>query len=277
MKYLITGATGFLGKSFVQKIDEDNNQIMKIDLRSIYFQDNESIKEFQPDYIINFAADIYNEEKMFKANVEDVQTLLNITKDIPYKKFIQIGSSSEYGFKKYPMSEDDILSPRTMYESTKGMATLLCQGFSNTYSKPITVVRPFSVYGKNEKPHRFIPTLIKKFKEKSSITISEGVHDFIYIDDFIEGLFKILHFENEGFDIVNLGTGNSYSNMAVYELISEIFGYNIEVEKISTKLRPFDTLTWLADIEKLNSKYNYFPKTTLKKGLTKMINDYGIK
>lgn len=272
MKYLITGATGFLGKSFCEKIDEDNNQIMKIDLRSLYYQDIYEIKEFQPDYIINFAADIYNDGKMFKANVEDVQTLLNITINIPYKKFIQIGSSSEYGYKKFPMSEDDILSPRTMYESTKGMATLLCQGFSNTYSKPITVVRPFSVYGKNEKSHRFIPTLIQKFKEKSSITISEGVHDFIHIDDFIEGLFKILHFENEGFDIVNLGTGNSYSNMAVYELISEIFGYNIEVNKSVEKLRPFDTLTWQADIEKLNSKYNYFPKTTLKKGLIKMIN-----
>lgn len=273
MKYLITGATGFLGKSFVEKIDEDNNQIMKIDLRSFYYQDIESIKEFQPDYIINFAADIYNEEKMFKANVEDVQTLLNITKDIPYKKFIQIGSSSEYGYKKYPMSEDDVLVPRTMYESTKGMATLLCQGFSNTYSKPITVVRPFSVYGKNEKPHRFIPTLIKKFKEKSSITISEGVHDFIYIDDFIEGLFKILHFENDGFDIVNLGKGVSYSNMEVYELFSLIFGYDIEVVKSENNLRNFDTLTWEANIEKLNYKYGYFPKTNLLQGLTKMIND----
>lgn len=273
MKYLITGATGFLGKSFVEKIDEDNNQIMKIDLRYLYYSYVHLIKEFQPDYIINFAADIYNEEKMFKANVEDVQTLLNITKDIPYKKFIQIGSSSEYGYKKYPMSEDDVLVPRTMYESTKGMATLLCQGFSNTYSKPITVVRPFSVYGKNENPHRFIPTLIKKFKEKSSITISEGVHDFIYIDDFIEGLFKILHFENDGFDIVNLGKGVSFSNMEVYELFSLIFGYDIEVVKSENNLRNFDTLTWQADIEKLNSKYNYFPKTSLKKGLIKMIND----
>lgn len=272
MKYLITGATGFLGKSFVEKLDDDNNQIMKIDLRSSYYGDIHNIESFNPDYIINFAAEIYKNEKMFKANVEYVSELLEYTKDIPYKKFIQIGSSSEYGYKKYPMSEDDVLSPRNMYESTKGMATLLCQGFSNTYSKPITVVRPFSVYGKNEKPHRFIPTLIQKFKEKSSITISEAVHDFIHIDDFIEGLFKILNFENEGFDIVNLGTGNSYSNQQVYELISEIFGYNIEVIKSVEKLRPFDTLTWSADIDKLISKYNYFPKTTLKQGLTKFIN-----
>jgi len=99
MKYLITGATGFLGKSFVQKIDEDNNQIMKIDLRSSYYGDIHQIKEFQPDYIINFAADIYNDEKMFKANVVNMMELLEYTKDIPYKKFVQIGSSSEYGNK----------------------------------------------------------------------------------------------------------------------------------------------------------------------------------
>jgi len=202
MKYLITGVTGFLGKSFCEKLDEDDDTIYRLDLRSLYYSDIKEIQSFQPDYIINFAADIYDDEKMFKANVVNMMELLEYTKDIPYKKFIQIGSSSEYGFKKFPMSETDILEPRNMYESTKGMATLLCQGFSNTYSKPITVVRPFSVYGKNEKPHRFIPTLIQKFKEKSSITISEGVHDFIHIDDFIEGLFKILHFENDGFDIV---------------------------------------------------------------------------
>ena len=274
MKYLITGYTGFLGRNFVEKIDDVSNYIMQVDLRTLYFQDIESIKLFKPDYIINFAADIYNVDKMFKANVEDVTYLLKITEEIPYKKFIQIGSSSEYGYKKYPMSEDDVLVPRTMYESTKGMATLFCEGYSKTYNKPITVVRPFSVYGKYEKHHRFIPTLIRSFVNKTPITISEGVHDFIHIEDFTNALLKVMKFENDGFDIVNIGSGNSYSNLDVYNLMVEIFGYEIPKEMSKIPLRSFDSLSWEANIEKLNHKYSYKIKNSFKEGLTKMINDY---
>jgi hypothetical protein len=39
------------------------------------------------------------------------------------------------------------------------------------------------------------------------------------------------------------------------------------------KLRTFDSFSWSADIEKLNFKYNYFPKTTLVQGLIKFIKD----
>ncbi len=175
------------------------------------------------------------------------------------------------------MNEDDVLVPRNMYEATKGMATLLCEGFAKTYNKPITVVRPFSVYGKYEKSHRFIPTLIKSFKNKLPITISEGVHDFIYIDDFIEGLFKIINYENDGFDIVNIGTGNSYSNKYVYELVYEIFRYDIPNESSKVPLRSFDSLSWQADIDKLTHKYLHQNKYSLKQGLTKIINDFRTK
>lgn len=273
MKYLITGSTGFLGRNFIKKIDEDNNSIMKIDLRSLYYQDIESIKKFQPDYIINFAADIYNNEKMFKANVEDVQTLLEITEEIPYKKFIQIGSSSEYGEKKKPMSEDDILVPRTMYEATKGMATLLCQAHSKVNNKNIVVIRPFSVYGRYEKEHRFIPTLFKKFETKEEVTVSPGVHDFIHIDDFIEGLLKVAYFNETGFNIVNLGSGVQTTNLEVFEIFCRLFEYKVPLNQIKNKLREFDSDYWVANINKLERDYNFTLRYNLEEGLKQMYEE----
>ena len=41
--------------------------------------------------------------------------------------FINTGSSSEYGFKKQKMSENDVLVPNSYYSAFKSSATLYCQ------------------------------------------------------------------------------------------------------------------------------------------------------
>lgn len=267
---LITGTTGFLGKNLLERVIEDNN------VWCVHRNDSivkEEVEEFNPDYIYHFAAEIYDDSKMIDSNILLTYNLLEATKDISFKAFVNVGSSSEYGLKKNPMNESDVLVPRTMYEATKGSATLLCQAYATIYDKPIVTVRPFSVYGNHEKDHRFIPTLFKSFIEKTPMSISPGVHDFIYIDDFIDAVLLISKSESSRIkgDIVNIGCGEQWTNKQVYEIFVELFGYEVGANFIENKLRSFDTTnSWVADISNLKTKYKYFPKHSLKDGLSKM-------
>lgn len=269
MRYLITGCTGFIGKSILDRLSK-TDEILSIgrewetDPTII-----SKIEDFLPEYIIHCAAEIKDASKTFTSNVVMTNWLLQATKDVDYKSFVYIGSSSEYGATYKPISEKCVLKPRTMYEATKGASTLLCQGFAAEYNKPIAVVRPFSVYGIYEPEARLIPTLFRNFKNNIISKISLGVHDFIHIDDFIDGILSVLYSEKELIqgDIVHFGSGIQYSNLEVFNIIKNIFESNLDFEKIDNIFNKYDTLNWVADITYAKSKYKFNPKYTLKDGL----------
>jgi nucleoside-diphosphate-sugar epimerase len=268
MKYLITGGSGFIGKSLIERVSGEEIFLIGRDWQTSLELSNQ-IKNFNPDYIIHCAAEIKDSLKTFESNVLMTNWLLNVTKDINYKSFVSLGSSSEYGETNIPMSEKELLKPRTMYEGTKGASSLLCQGFAREYDKPIVVVRPFSVYGVNEPNNRLIPTLFRNFKNNTISKISLGVHDFIYIDDFIDGVLSVLYSEKEIIkgDVIHFGSGVQYSNLEVFNIIKKIFNLNLEYESIDNIFNKYDSLNWVADITYAKSKYKFNPKYTLETGL----------
>jgi nucleoside-diphosphate-sugar epimerase len=208
LKILITGSNGFIGKNLVEFYSNKNDIITytrKDDLSNVLKQN--------PDVIINCAADIYGDSTMFESNVNLVNNILNHIKNTRCK-FIQIGSSAEYGRKKIPSKENDFLDPTTFYEATKAAATLLCVGTARAYNLPIVVARPYSVYGKYEKEYRLFSALYNAYKFDKPMTLNQGYHDFIYIKDFIQGINTLIESDCDKIigDIVNFGTGIQTSN-----------------------------------------------------------------
>lgn len=272
MKYFITGANGFIGKNLCEKLLKDAHEIVAYDrTRPIQVpKDTEAI--------IHLGAEIVDSPSMFDTNVTLTYELLEIAKQLPnLKSFIYIGSSSEYGEKKLPMYEHDVLHPRTLYEATKGCGTLLTEAYARKYNLPTVIIRPFSIYGKYEASTRLIPTLFRALKTGDAVTISSGVHDFVYIDDFIDALLtieKAIQNKIAPFgDIVNIGTGIETTNAEVVNLIEDITRQLIAVDYAPIKLRSYDSMHWKASNRKLTQVYGYKLQYDLKAGLTKIYNE----
>lgn len=273
-KILITGHTGFLGKNLYEYLKfSPNNEFLLLSSKDT--QNNEFITRittFKPNYIFHFGGEIYDESKMIESNIILTKKLLDCTKDIDYKIFINCGSSSEYGKVGDYMSENMALNPTTLYGVTKATTTMMCKAFADQYNKPVVTVRPFSVYGKYDKEHKLIPTLIRRFENGEDINLIEGNHDWIYIKDFINCIIDICTYDNIKGDIINIGTGIQTSNYRVYEILQRNI-YKTDNKIIWGPRKETDSLNWRANIDYTIHKYGFKSKYKLEEGLKHYINE----
>jgi nucleoside-diphosphate-sugar epimerase len=210
---------------------------------------------------------------MFNTNVLLVNKLIDHVKDNKHVKFIQIGSSAEYGKKESPTKETDSLNPVSYYAGTKAAATMMCQSAAIEFGLSIMIARPYSLYGNYEKPYRLFSKLFNTFVYDSPIILSEGYHDFIYIKDFIDGIDKLVENEyNTKGDIINFGTGIQTSNIEILQKFIDIFGFTPKyVEIKDTMSKSFESKTWVCDINYSREKYNFIPKYSLDNGIIDFI------
>jgi len=264
---LVTGSSGFIGSHLVARLKKEGFEVIKIphnNLKSIHYLRG-YMEAINPQYIFHFAAygnmsHQKDENEMVQANYINTYNLLQATKRLPYVLFVNCSTSSVYGRTYRKMKEIHRLKPDTLYAATKAGAEYLCRYFRKNYHKVIVNIRPFSVYGPGEADFRFIPTLIKNDDKNIASEVINGNHDWIYIDDFINGVMKIV--ENSGFlphRTFNIGTGRMTSNEQVAKMITKDYNLSPEV-KIQ------DSEMWVADTERIAS-LNWQPTTELAEGI----------
>ncbi len=283
-KVIITGENGFIGKQLSNLLKKDSNILVYPISHNLLvplqrYALSKRLHEINPDYIFHLAAygnhsEQQDDTEMIGANVINLFNLLNESKDIPYKAFINFGSSSEYGQKDTWMNELDLPEPINMYGCTKLCGTYLARAFAKKYTKPIVTVRPFSVFGEDEAEHRFIPTVIRKLLLDEEITLdADAKHDWIYLADFLDALGLITDkAELLSGQVVNIGTGKEYSNLQVVEMLEIISRKKAKIKRVEG-LRPDDSKTWRADISKLKS-LEWRPKTIVSAGLYRTYQYY---
>jgi nucleoside-diphosphate-sugar epimerase len=158
------------------------------------------------------------------------------------------------------------LEPETIYEGTKAAASMLARSFSITYGIPTLIIRPFTVYGPGEKPSKFISFLLSL---PDKIRLSEGVHDYVYIDDFVCILLEVVSSCKRLFEIVNIGTGKQTSNLEVVRTVERITGHIFYMEPAQAKA--YDSSSWVCDTEYLRTTYGLTANTSLEEGLKSTI------
>ena len=267
MTVLLTGINGFIAShlhdvlktehTIIGTTREDSANIVAI------------LNQYKPEYIYHIGAEIYDNDKMFDSNImltfhilEYCRTSSNLV------KLIIIGSSSEYGRKSKPMSENDCLEPQTIYEGTKAACTMLAQSYSHTYNIPILIIRPFTIYGPGEKPNKFLQILFQKLKNNDkTIAVSKGVHDYVYIEDFINALLTIVTNNTNLFDIINIGSGIQTSNAEVVKCFEKATQYKFDTY-LQFEPKKYDSENWVCDTTKLEKYYTF--KYSLELGIIEM-------
>jgi nucleoside-diphosphate-sugar epimerase len=271
MKILLTGSTGFIGRHLLLRLTAEGHTVLCSRRGDNVYA---SFEAGHPEVIIHCAGEVKNSNKMFESNVDLTYQLLLCAKhfDSGYCKFISLGSSSEYGPTNEIRTESMLCHPSDLYETTKLAATVLCQGYA-AMGVDACVVRPFSVYGSGLQTNRFMSVLYRSFLGGDPIDLHPGAHDWIYIDDFIQGVMTLLSQPSQVTkrQIFNLGTGISTPNKEIVWLFERLLDTKANVHYTDIKSHSYDVKNWQADISKMKI-LGWEPRVTLEEGIKRFID-----
>lgn len=269
----ISGLNGFLGKHLADVCLKEGHKVAGIP-RDL-FTDTNALTHYlisaKPDYIFHLGAYGHHfqhadVDQMMATNIFNTYILLKFSAQLPLKKFVYVGTSSEYGPKDKAMVETDSLNPQGGYATTKACASLLTGIFPNT-----VVVRPFSMFGEGEYEWRFMPTLIRSLKSGQVMNlVPEVKHDWIYVTDAAEAMLKVAQSNLTG--SVNIGSGKQYSNLEVVKIYEKIADKKLNYVNVSS-LRSYDTNHWVANVTKLKS-IGYEPVYGVRCGMKRTYDYY---
>jgi nucleoside-diphosphate-sugar epimerase len=235
-----------------------------------------SVRSFRPTHVVSAAMPSGHattpraRREAVEVGVLATALLLDLAVELAVRRFVQVGSSLEYGPSDRPLREDDPLQPSTFRGVVKAAASMLCLQRARTGEVSAVVVRPFSVYGPWEGEERLMPTALRAalLGRPLALTASNPVRDFVFVDDVVDGIVAALRAGDEvSGRAVNLGTGVETSNREVVPIVERITGRRIALALAPHPPRPPDARHWSADPTLARDLLGWVAKTDLATGL----------
>ncbi|MGP4123523.1 MAG: NAD-dependent epimerase [Sodalis sp. (in: enterobacteria)] len=231
MKFLITGAAGFIGYHVSGRLLADGHQVIGIDNLSDYY--DVSLKQARLDRL--WAYDAF---RFYKLDLADQQGIANLFADEGFERVIHLGaqagvrysldnpiiyghanligylnilegcrktqvahllyasSSSVYGLnRKLPFSTNDTVDhPVSLYAATKKANELMTHSYAHLYQLPTTGLRFFTVYGPWGRPDMALFKFTRMMLNGERIDVynrGDMLRDFTYIDDIVEAIIRL--------------------------------------------------------------------------------------
>ena len=142
-------------------------------------------------------------------------------------------------------------------------------------SFPVLILRPYQIYGPNQDLNRFIPIVIDNCLKNKIFPCSEGSQrrDFLYIDDFVKAVFKLIINKKISGEIFNIGAGKTEIVRNVIFFIKNVIkkGYP-NFGKV--KMRKEENMVTYPNIKKIKRLIKWSPKIKLRRGIISTISYY---
>jgi GDP-4-dehydro-6-deoxy-D-mannose reductase len=270
-KILIFGATGFVGKSFLEHVSHlpdlgfDITSVVRRSGRSLsgYSANLEIVESFdyssiksvidklKPDYIVNFIGLFGNKnfEDLLEANVKIPERILQavLNSGLSRTRLLFIGSAAEYGSGlDSPLTEDSPLAPTTLYGLSKAFQTNMVQFYHRNYQINGIIARTFNLLGEMISAELSIGNFQRQISlAKNGDIIKTGIldskRDFLHVSDAIDLYIKILLYGEPG-QVYNVCAGEAIKVRDVLESLIAQSGKDIKHQISQDLLKENDIL-----------------------------------
>ena len=299
MKFVITGASSFIGKALIKelanighdcigvirpgsiaKLGAINSSIKVLELdMSNYHKLGHLVKNV--DCLVNLSwlgtrgldrMDTDMQRRSYEYTISAIKSLI----DCGCKIIITSGSQAEYGPLKGYIKETDTPIPNTEYGKYK---LKLCEEASALCSKiGVKLIEPrfFSLYGPNDTENTMIMSIMRKMLNNEPCNLTKAIQkwDFLYIQDAIYGLVELVQ-KNAESGIYNFASGDVRILRDYIEEMKSVLKSNSALNYGAIPYPDTGMVSIMADITKLK-KIGWYAKTPFNVGI-KQIEEYFIK
>ncbi len=300
MRVLITGVAGFIGSHLAERFLEEGFYVIGMDnfltgspdniahlfekknFRFIHYNVVNYIYVEGPiDLVVHLACPAspvdYMNHPIHTMKVDSLGTLntLGFAK-LKGSRYVFASSSEVYGSAQvHPQPEDywgyvNPVGPRSVYDEAKRFSEALCMAYHREHGLDVRIARIFNTYGPRmrRKDGRVIPTFIEKALSGEPLPIygdGSQTRSFCYIDDLVEGLFRLSVREGLAGTVVNLGNPEEVSILELAKRVIELSGSSSKIEFLPP--RDDDPPRRCPDISRAKKLLEWFPKVSLEEGL----------
>ncbi len=300
MRVLITGVAGFIGSHLAERFLEEGFYVIGMDnfltgspdniahlfekknFRFIHYNVvNYIYVEGPVDLVVHLACPAspvdYMNHPIHTMKVDSLGTLntLGFAK-LKGSRYVFASSSEVYGSAQvHPQPEDywgyvNPVGPRSVYDEAKRFSEALCMAYHREHGLDVRIARIFNTYGPRmrRKDGRVIPTFIEKALSGEPLPIygdGSQTRSFCYIDDLVEGLFRLSVREGLAGTVVNLGNPEEVSILELAKRVIELSGSSSKIEFLPP--RDDDPPRRCPDISRAKKLLEWFPKVSLEEGL----------
>jgi len=304
-KILITGGSGFIGKTLINQLLLNNFKVHCYDLKNFksnsknfkFFKGNILDKEKINlaikgcEIVIHLAASlgVLNTEKnnleCLDSNIFGTKNILEIAAKNKIKKFIFASSSEIYGEQKiFPISEKAEPKFKSIYGLSKITAESYVKAYYQKYKMKYNIIRYFNVYGEDQRQDFVISKFTQNIKNNKNLTVyGDGgqIRSFCHVNDAVAGTLEIIRRANFN---TTYNVGNNLEPISMIKLAKKMIKIskkNIGIDKInfkdSDRTQEREIFKRIPDISKITRDTKYKPKNTLESGIKSFYKKYGVK
>jgi UDP-glucuronate 4-epimerase len=231
MKFLLTGAAGFIGFHTARALLDRGDEVIGVDNLNPYYDvslkrarlalleprnrfaftqadvaDRKAMErlfaEHRPERVIHLAAQagvrhsLTHPQDYVQSNVVGFLNILEACRHHGVEHLVYASSSSVYGANtRTPFSvHDNVDHPVSFYAASKKANELMAHSYAHLFGLPVTGLRFFTVYGPWGRPDMALFSFTRKILAGEPIEIfnyGNNARDFTYIDDITEGVVRV--------------------------------------------------------------------------------------
>ena len=294
MRYVVTGAAGFIGSHLAEALLADGHDVYAVDCFTDYYEralKEENARELgvnrldladEPlalngiDGVFHLAGQpgVRSFGEAFplyvRRNVLATQKVFEACASAGVR-VVFASSSSIYGdAETFPTAEDAIPKPLSPYGITKLACEQLAYAYGRSFGLDCATLRYFTVYGPRQRPDMFFRRVCERLADGGLFEIygsGEQSRSFTYVDDVVDATRAAMERAPAG-ATYNVGGGEEATMLEAIAVLENVSGRALQTRHRETAKG--DMARTQADISRIGAELAWQPRTSLRDGLAAM-------